>query len=321
MNRYCIGIDLGGTYTKFGLLDEQRRLSDTFQLPTPADRGADGVVGQMAAGARRLIDAAKANAGEVLAVGIGSPGPLSVSRGRIFAMPNIPGMEDVPLRDRISEALDLPAVLENDANAAAFGEYICGAGKGAGDMVMLTLGTGLGSGFILNGRILHGVHEIGGELGHLVVQPGGRQCACGQKGCLERYCSATYLAMYAQRRIEEGDEPTVLRDVLRDKGAIDAKDIADARRAGDKLANQAWDECAYYLAVGCVNVCRLFDPDEIVLAGGLTRAGDELLHPVVRHFHELHWHITEVKTEITLARLGTDAGIIGAAGVAWQQFA
>ena len=212
--------------------------------------------------------------------------------------------------------LGLPALLENDANAAGLGEYICGAGKGGGDMVLLTLGTGVGGGIIVDGKVLHGLHEMGAELGHMIVQPEGELCNCGQRGCIERYCSATFLAQYAARLIKEG-RPSLLETALKAKGEIDARDIVHASKAGDALATEVWDRATFFLALGCVNICRIFDPGRIVLAGGMTKAGEDLMAPVRRHFERLHWKLTKPMTEIALSTLGNDAGVFGAAGVAW----
>ena len=318
MARWCIGIDLGGTFIKFGLLDESLRPGGTLRLPTPAGEGAAAVLRQMIAGAGQLMSQEKLAARDVAGVGIGAPGPLRISEGVVLAMPNIPGMENVPMRDRVGEALGLPAVLENDANAAAYGEYICGAGKGAGDMVLLTLGTGVGSGIVIDGKVLHGAHEIGAELGHMIVVPDGEECGCGQRGCLERYCSATYIAQRAARLVEKEGRKSSLTRALKEKGAISSKDVEDAHKAGDKLAEEVWDQAACCLALGCVNICRTLDPERIVLAGGMAKAGDELMGPLMKHFRRLHWRLTEPRTTISLSRLGNDAGFIGAAGVAWQ---
>ncbi len=320
MAKSCIGIDFGGTFIKFGLVDADRQPSETFQLPTPTDGGCDSVVEQILAGAGQLIQRHGLSKSDIVGVGIGSPGPIDIPNGIVIAMPNIRGMDNCPLRNRVADGLDLPAVLENDANAAAYGEYICGAGEGTGSIVMLTLGTGVGSGIIIDGRILHGSHSIGAELGHMIIVPGGEQCNCGQKGCLERYCSATYMAQRAMRLLEKEDTDSSLKQLLIEKGGFDARDIEDARKAGDKFAARMWDDCARHLAIGCVNISRIFDPDEIILGGGMAKAGDELLVPVRRYFEELHWSLTEPKTKIVLARLGNDAGAIGAAGVAWVQF-
>jgi len=319
MAKWCIGIDLGGTFIKLVAVGGDRRPGKPLQLPTPTDKGAEGVAAQMAAGVRELISSSGLADGDILGVGIGSPGPLKISEGVVVATPNIPGMENAPLVKMVGGRLGIPAVLENDANAAALGEYLCGAGRG-GDMVLLTLGTGVGSGIILDGRILHGRHDMGAELGHMIIVPGGELCGCGQHGCLERYCSATYLARRTMRRLGEPGCESSLKDVMRRKGSIDSKDIVEARRAGDALAVEAWEECMNYLAIGCINICRTFDPDDIVLTGGMTKAGDDLMEPLTRHFRRLHWSIAEPQTRISIARLGNDAGAIGAAAVAWQAF-
>lgn len=318
MPKYCIGIDLGGTYVKFCLLDDQTQPSETIQLRTP--KAPDDVVHQMVHGARELMAVNGVNDEDVVAVGIGSPGPLDFETGSIISLSNLPGLDGLPIRDRVSEGLAKPAVLENDANAAAYGEYLCGAGKGSRDMVLLTLGTGLGSGIIIDGKLLHGAHFLGGEIGHMIVEPNGEMCGCKQRGCLERYCSATYIAERATREIRQDNREGLLAAKLKQSGKIDSKDILAAARAGDKFAAEVWDRGAYYLATGCVNICRIFDPDEIVLGGGMANAGDQLMKPLMDHFKKLHWSLTDIHTKIDLTRLGNDAGAIGAAGVAWSTF-
>ncbi|MDY6913338.1 MAG: ROK family glucokinase [Planctomycetota bacterium] len=320
MAKYSIGIDLGGTFIKFCLLDEARRARGVFQLPTPADGGPDAVIEHMIGGGRKLLRDNKVARSDIIGVGIGSPGPLDLKDGIVLEMPNIAGFKNVSLRDRVGGGLELPAALENDANAAAFGEYICGAGAGAGDMVLLTLGTGIGSGIIVDGKVFHGYHGIGAELGHMIIVPEGEPCGCGQKGCLERYASATFISQAATHRLRSENCRSVLQDVLKRKGAIDAKDIQDAAGAGDAFAAEVWNRVAYYLALACVNICRIFDPDEIVLAGGMAKAGDDLVSPLHAHFKNLNWTLTAPTAKIVLARLGNDAGVIGAAGVAWQEF-
>jgi glucokinase len=316
----CLGIDLGGTNIKAAALDADRRPGPIVQVPTHADRGAEGIVRQMVVGVEQLIEEQSLDRQSILGVGIGAPGPASLSEGIIHRLPNVPGMDGFPLRDRVGQALDLPAVMENDANAAAFGEYLCGAGRGEGTMILLTLGTGLGSGVIQEGVILHGSHEIGAELGHVIVHPGGRECGCGQIGCLEMYCAASKIAQHAVAEIRRRDHAGPLADRLGRTGTIDAADIVSARRDGDPLAEEIWDEACRHLALGCVSICRIFDPARIVLAGGMTGAGEDLLGPVRRHLRDLHWSVTDVLTEVVIADLGSQAGAVGAAGVAWQSF-
>ncbi len=316
----CVGIDLGGTFIKFVTTDQQGGSSDIFELPTPTDGGPEGLVAQMVRGARQAMDACEAMGDKVIGVGVGSPGPLDLAAGVVIASPNISGMVNVPLRDMVSDGVGLPVVLENDANAAAYGEYISGAGKDADDLVVLTLGTGVGGGIVIDGEIMHGSHEIGAELGHMILVPDGAECGCGQRGCMEQYCSAKFMADRTMARIAAEKPQTALNAIMESKGSIDAKDINEARAGGDAFAAEAWDQTARYLALGCVSLSRIFDPDKIVLTGGMARAGADLIEPVRKHFAELHWSMTEIKTQVDIATLGSDAGAIGAAGVAWRRF-
>ncbi len=318
----CVGIDLGGTFIKFGILDEQRRrVGDVFQVETPSGKTIDPVIEAMVSGAQQAIANAGLDPADVRGVGIGSPGPLSMSKGIVYDSPNIPGMKNVPLRQRIADGLGIPAALENDANAAALGEYLCGAGMGCQVMVLLTLGTGLGGGVVIDGKVLHGDHEIGAEIGHMMIVPDGLLCGCGQRGCIEQYCSATFMAQRAERRIREAPNGSCLEAVLIANKELTAKDINEARRDGDALAAEIWDQTCRYLAMGCVNLARILDADRIVLAGGMTKAGDDLLQPVREHYRQLHWKLTDPQTQIVVAELGNDAGVIGAAGVAWHECA
>lgn len=320
MAKYCIGIDLGGTFIKTALMEingSARRFFGIGQTPTPL--GGGEIVEAMVNAANRLMTAEGIDRDDVIGVGIGSPGPLDTKAGVIVGAMNLPGLKGVPLRDEVSKGLCLPAVLENDANAAALGEYLFGAGRDADTLAMLTLGTGVGGGIIVHGMIHHGAHDFGAECGHIIVQPGGRQCTCGQRGCLEQYSSASFLARRAAEAVEAG-RPSSLTDVLASKGSLDAADVNAARHAGDELAAEIWDDAARYLAQACVTLMRVLDTDQIVLAGGLTKAGDDLLTPVRRHVAEMDWKMTDLMCRIEIAQLGNDAGVVGAAGVAWQAF-
>ena len=320
MAEMCVGIDLGGTFIKFVATDRQGNASEILELPTPAGSGPEGLVEQMACGARKVMDGIGLSSRQVLGVGVGSPGPLDLEAGLVIASPNISGMVNVPLRDMVGDLLGLPVALENDANAAAYGEYIAGAGKDVDDLVVLTLGTGVGGGVVIGGEVLHGAHQIGAELGHMIIVPDGESCGCGQRGCLEQYCSAKFMAERAMARMTAEKPLTALSAIVEANGSIDSKDINEARAGGDAFAAEVWDATARYLALGCVSLTRIFDPDKIVLTGGMAKAGDDLIDPVRAHFADLHWAMTEIKTEVAIAALGSDAGAIGAAGVAWHEF-
>ena len=321
MSKVTLGVDFGGTFLKFTALDENLNASEVFQLPTTIENGADGIVDTIVEGIDKLIADQNLNREDIVGVGIGSPGPLSISTGVLLALPNIPGMENYPLVDKVASRVNLPVAIENDANAAAYAEFLCGTGRGTTDMVMVTLGTGVGSGIVLNGKLVHGSHDTGGEMGHLLVKAGGRQCSCGQKGCLEEYSAAVKMATHAQAKMQAENIETSLQQVLADNGKITSYDILKAMEAGDEFAASVWDEACYYLAVGCISLCRLLDPERIVLAGGLSNAGDKLLEPLNKHWNEMDCKLFPRKTELALATVGSSAGAIGAAGVAWDRFA
>jgi len=218
----------------------------------------------------------------------------------------------VPLVSLISTATGLPVTLDNDANNAAWAEYVCGAGRGTQSMVMLTLGTGIGSGIILDGELLRGVNESAGEIGHTIVQPDGRRCQCGQRGCLEAYASASYTARRAIEQLDGGRE-SIMAAWRRDGTEIDAIVVVRAVQAGDALACEVWEGTCRCLAQACVNIQHTLDPDRIVLAGGMCGAGDDLLGPVTRHYAAMNSPMLGRPVEVHLAALGNRAGFIGAA--------
>lgn len=315
--RCFVGIDLGGTNLKGGVVDEDREIRCKTSVPTEAEHGPEHVIQRMAELVERVIGEAGLRKEEVESVGIGSPGSMSHKRGVVIKPPNLPGWQDVPLRDRIKELTGLPTTLENDANAAAWGEFWAGAGRGTRHMVMLTLGTGVGGGIIINGRLIRGHFDNAAELGHWIVQPNGRPCGCGQKGCLEAYASASYTAQRATEALQAG-ESSSLSEVLRSKGQVTSEDVVNAANAGDALAKRIFDETCYYLAIACVNIQHATNPERVVLAGGMIAAGeDTLLKPIREKAAEMAWKAADDLPDITFATLGNDAGLIGAAGCAW----
>jgi glucokinase len=312
---HYIGLDLGGTNIKSGVVDDRGQIVAKLSRPTRPETGPDGVLASMVDAAREAADAAKIPLAQIAGVGIGCPGPLDFQKGLVKAAPNLPGWDHVPVRDHIARALGRPAVLENDANAAAFGEFWVGAGRDVQDMVMLTLGTGVGSGLVVEGKIIHGADGLGGEAGHLIVQPNGRRCGCGQRGCLEQYASASSVPRRALDAMAAGRR-TILKPTRADGAEIDAQDVFAAAQQGDELALGIVEETAFYLGIGCVNLCRLLDPQMIVFAGGMIHAGEFLFDRVRRVFGEHSWTITDNHVQIVPAKLGSDAGLIGAAAVA-----
>lgn len=313
----AIGIDLGATNLKGAAVDRTGRILSQHTQPLVKTE-PDSVIVDMVTMVGGLMSAASLDRSELVGVGIGSPGPLSHRTGRIIRAANLPGWVDVPLRDRLRERIETPVVLENDGNAAAYGEYWAGAGRDGGDLVMLTLGTGVGAGVVLDGRILHGHFENAGELGHTIVALDGLPCACGQRGCLEQYASASAVARRVVHAIGQG-ESSALAEAVGGREAIDARRVSDCARTGDPLCLRIWDEACRYLAVACINIQHAFNPARVVLGGGMSEAGSFLLDRVTEHVTRQRWSLHDDVPQVTLAELGYEAGMIGAAGLIWQE--
>jgi len=318
---YYIGLDLGGTNLKAAVVDDQGGLAAKISAPTIRDQGPEPVIAAMVDSAAAVVSQAGLKMSRIVAVGIGSPGPIDREKGLLVSAPNLPGFRDVPIRDRIAAALGKPTVLDNDANVAAFAEYWIGAGSDPSVryLVTLTLGTGIGSGLIIDGKIMHGGFGNGGEAGHMIVQPNGRQCGCGQSGCLEAYASASHTALRATEAVEAAgpSQHTPLRGIVTDPAStLTAKDVFDAAIAGDPFAQRIADETAAYLGIACVNLCRLLDLQMIVLGGGMVGAGDYLLDRVRQAYKHNNWQMSPSRVRIEPAVLGGDAGVIGAAAIA-----
>jgi glucokinase len=317
--QYTVGIDLGGTNIKAGVCDRAGWLLIKDSMLTEGDGGVDHVIGRMAGFATDLIQRSGVPRGQVIGLGIGAPGPMSHKEGIIYSAPNLRDWKMVPLRDRMCDATGIPTVLENDANAAAFGEFAAGAGQDVRSLMLFTLGTGVGGGVVIDGKLWRGDFDNAAEVGHTIIVPNGRECPCGQHGCMERYASASAVAERLQEAVAAG-EPSSLRPRVLAGEPFDARDVLAARAAGDALAARIWEETCYYLALTITNIQHLFNTELVVLSGGLINAGSVLLETVQRHFEQVSWKIAPDAPRIALATLGTDAGTIGAAALAYEAF-
>ena len=315
MSEMFVGIDLGGTNIKIGLFDSELKLLSKTSVATKADMGPEVVIGKMAQTVEKLIAEAGLSLHDVVAVGIGTPGPAKYTEGVIIKSTNMPTFKNVPICRMLNEKLGTPIVFDNDANVACWGEYAVGAGKGVKDMVFFTLGTGIGGGIISNGELVHGCDENAAELGHMIIYPDGRKCNCGQRGCVEAYASADSTARRAADALEAGAESS-LKKVLDEKGQITSKDVYEHLADGDKLAKEITDGTAKALAITCINMLHTTEPKRIVFAGGMIAAGDILLNRIKDFFNEYIWTLKKEMVEICFATLGEDAGIIGAAALA-----
>lgn len=310
-----VGIDLGGTNIKIGCFDLDLSPLAKESVPTEAGMSPKAVVERLSQTVQHLVSKLDCGKAKLLAAGIGSPGPADYKKGIIFECANLPTFKNVPLPRLLSEQLDCPVAFDNDANVACYGEFIVGAGKDIQDMVFFTLGTGIGCGIVSNGRLIQGATGNAAEVGHMIIFTDGRQCNCGQKGCVEAYASASSTAKRATEAILDG-RPSSLKSVLESKGQITAKDVYEHLALGDPLAKEITDQTARALAIVCVNMLHTTDPARIVFAGGMIAAGQVLLDRIRYYFDQEIWRLKKEHVQIVFASLGEDAGIIGAAALA-----
>ncbi len=315
---YYIGVDLGGTNIAVGIVDENSKIVKKASVPTKPERGADAVVADMAAVAKNLLLELNIPLSEVASAGVATPGTADTDRGVVVYANNIP-FSSYPLADRLSSLLGgIPTYIENDANAAAKAEAFAGVAKGAQYSVMITLGTGLGGGVIIDGKVYAGFNYAGAELGHIVIEKDGRQCSCGRKGCWEAYSSATGLVNITKDRVKEAlaaGKTTKIMDIVGgDLNKISAKTAFQAMKADDEVGAQIVDEYISYLACGIVNIINIFQPNVLSIGGGVCHEGDYLMKPLLEKvFGETYSREGTPRTQIKIAELGNDAGIIGAA--------
>jgi glucokinase len=266
---------------------------------------------------REAVVAAELRLDQIAAIGVATPGTMDIPAGIILDPPNLKPWQNVPVRQYIHDRFKLPTAFQNDANAAAYGEFWVGAGKDVHSMVLFTLGTGVGGGIIIGDLVVEGEHSHGAELGHMKIEmTNPRQCGCGRWGCLEAYASATAVVKRAHEALAEDAGRSSLHQLVKAHGDITAKDIFDAAASDDELAAKLVEDTAYYLAVGATNAMHIIDPDMVVYTGGMIAAGESFLARIRHHVCELAFPVPAERTEIRYAQLGSDAGFIGAAACA-----
>ncbi|HEY7314994.1 MAG TPA: ROK family protein [Gemmataceae bacterium] len=313
-----IGLDVGGTSMKAGAVDDNGRPLSAVSLPTEAHKGQEHGLAVMCEAIRRAATEASLEMKDIAAIGVATPGLMDIPAGVILDPPNLKPWRNVPVRRHIHDVFGIPTAFQNDANAAAYGEYWVGAGRGAHSLVMFTLGTGIGGGIILGDRVLEGEHSHGAELGHVKIEmTRPRQCGCGRRGCLEAYASATSVVHRTREALNEDGGRSALHASAK-KGELTSEIIFDAAAAGDELAAKIVEDTAFYLAVGAMNLMHTIDPDMVVFGGGMIAAGDGFLERIRHHVRELAFPVPAAKTQIRYAQLGSDAGFIGAAACGRQ---
>ena len=321
--KYILGVDLGGTNIVCGAMSADGASQFAMQsVPTRADLGGDAVVERIVQLCEKVIAETIAETGcarsDFLGVGIGSPGPLDRDRGIVIVTPNL-GWHDFPLRDNVAGPLGMPGTLDNDANCATFGEWWIGAAKGARHVVGLTIGTGIGGGIILDGTLFHGASDVAGELGHITIDSTGRRCGCGNYGCLEAYASGPAIAERAREALA-GGEPSILPVLVAgDLSQITAATVYDAAHRGDEVAGHVVRDTAKFLGIGVANFLNIFNPEVVVLAGGVTQAGDALFEPLRAEVRRRAFAPAVEACRIVPGILDGNAGVIGAIATFAQQ--
>lgn len=316
-----VGLDVGGSTMKAGVVDDAGKASASVSLPTEAHRGQELGLERMCEAIRQAVAAAGLKMPDIAAIGVATPGTMDIPAGIILDPPNLKPWRNVPVRDHIQKVFKLPTAFQNDANAAALGEFWAGAGKEVHSLVLFTLGTGVGGGIILGDFVLEGEHSHGAELGHMKIEmTSPRQCGCGRWGCLEAYASATAVVKRANEALAQKGVQSQLKAYQNKEAGLTARDIFDAAAAGDKLADKIVEDTAYYLAIGAMNMMHSIDPDMIVFAGGMVAAGTGFLERIRKYVKELAFPVPAEKTIVCYAQLGSDAGFIGAAGCGRQLY-
>jgi glucokinase len=312
---HVIGVDLGGTHLRAALVDLQTgRLSGTQRVKSLAHEGYAAVVARIVALTQAILAESDTQNDPIAGLGIGIPGSIDLEYGRTLLLPNLPGdWRDAPLQADLQSALGLPVRLINDVRAITLGEFTFGAGRGVESMACYAVGTGIGGGVVVNGRLHLGISASAGELGHQVVEPDGLPCNCGGRGCLEMYASGPAIAGRAVKAIIQR-RPTLLSELCGgDLNRIDVELVVQAARAGDELAREVFAEAGRYIGFGVVNTLVTISPRKVIIAGGVSAAGDLLLEPIRRVVRERVHLVPVEQVEILPAELGDDAGILGAA--------
>ncbi|HYN82497.1 MAG TPA: ROK family protein [Gemmatimonadaceae bacterium] len=314
--QFIVGVDLGGTNIAAGAMPTDGTREIAMRMgQTRAEEGSAAVVERIVRMIEDVIEQTRAETGaersDFLGVGIGSPGPLDRAKGVIIVTPNL-GWENFPLRDEVGSRVNLPASLDNDANCATLGEWWCGAAKGGRNVVGMTIGTGIGGGLILDGKLYHGSSDAAGEIGHTTIDSTGRRCKCGNYGCLEAYASGPAIAQRACELLKVDGDSILSEMVNGDVSRITAQIVFEASKRGDAVAIEVVRDTAHFIGVGISNLINVFNPDTVVIAGGVTQAGDQLFDPMRAEVRRRAFKPAVEACRIVPGNLPLSAGVVGA---------
>ncbi|WP_342046440.1 ROK family glucokinase [Bacillus sp. OTU530] len=318
--KWLVGVDLGGTTIKIAFINQNGEIIHKWEVPTNKSEKGHHIPTDIAKSIDQTLDELGQNKGKLIGIGIGAPGPVNFRNGAIDVAVNL-GWENFPLKDLLEMETSLPVVVDNDANAAAIGEMWKGAGEGAKDLICVTLGTGVGGGIITNGEIVHGVNGSGGEVGHITsIAEGGALCNCGKTGCLETIASATGIVRLTIEEIVCNHIPSKLREFYHEHQTLSSKLVFEVANEGDELAGRIIEHVTFHLGLSLANLANALNPEKIVIGGGVSKAGDILLVPLKEQFTRFAFPRVAQGTELAIATLSNDAGVIGGAWLAKQRF-
>ena len=317
-NKKLIGVDLGGTTIKFAILTAEGEIQQKWSIRTNILDEGSHIVPDIIESINHHIDLYKMSKDQFIGIGMGTPGTVDRANGTVIGAFNLNWKTLQPVKEQIEAGTGLKFAIDNDANCAGLGERWKGAGNDGDDVAFITLGTGVGGGLIANRQLLHGVGGAAGEVGHIIVQPGGYLCTCGNHGCLEQYASATGVVHLAQDLAEEYEGDSRLKKMIDDGDEITSKIVFDLAKEHDYLANKVVDKVCYYLGLAAANISNTLNPESLVIGGGVSAAGDFLRKRVKKNFDEFAFATVRTSTVLKLAELGNDAGVIGAASLATQ---
>jgi glucokinase len=317
--KWFVGVDLGGTAIKMSFINQYGEVVNKWEIPTDTTNEGKNITTHIAKSLDEKMEEVSEEKSKLVGIGMGAPGFIEMETGFIYHAVNI-GWRNFPLKERLEMETGLPVIVDNDANIAALGEMWRGAGDGAKDLLCVTLGTGVGGGIVSNGNILHGTNGMAGEIGHITSIPeGGAPCNCGKTGCLETIASATGIVRIAEQKLKE-DNKSMLNEAYTASGNLSAKDVFEAAEQEDRLALEVIEEISFHLGLAIANLANSLNPKKIVIGGGVSKAGDVLLEPLIRHFSKYALSRVAEGVDFAIATLGNDAGIIGGAWLAKTNF-
>lgn len=313
LDKPVVAVDIGGTKFITAVIGTNGKILSRVYCLTLSHEGPEKIIGRLITAIKNSIEKSGLESRELSGIGVAAAGIVDIRRGLITEAPNLPNWHNVPLRDRLANEFDMPTFIINDASAAALGEYSLGASNGLNNLIYMTVSTGIGGGIIINGELYEGTDGCAAEVGHMIIQAGGPLCSCGRHGCLEALASGTAIARMAKELLQKG-ERSILTEMMNSTGTdITAETVVVAARRGDALASRVIGMSAWYLGIGLANLVDIFNPQMIIIGGGVSGAGEMLLRPARKSMKEHAFRLPSKTVRIVRSKLGTNAGLLGAA--------